>query len=177
MAVGIVHRLKVATKALAGMMSAADKAKLDGIEVDATCDEDPVDRLDSDSATAPLSANQGLVLREMFEGSGIIGNNYNLSINSSTSEPSYVMQARKYGRIVMLACNTGGAIQTALAANQLIASLPEQYRPIQGLWFMASTAAGALSRISVESDGAVRVQQTVSTGSYLRFTAVYISQS
>ncbi len=172
MGFGVIRRIANATQALAGLMSAADKTKLDGIAAGATATEQPQDNLSSESTTAPLSANQGRVLKGLIDGDGILSASYTLAI---TADSEYIMVARKYGRIVVLTCNTGSAVTTAIPAQKVLCTLAQEYRPAGGCWAVISLANGETARITITSSGVVTLQDAVPTGKYPRFTVAYTS--
>ena len=63
---GIEEALTDATTSVHGLMSAADKTKLDGIEAQAN-KITIVDNLTSSSSTSALSAKQGKILKDLFD--------------------------------------------------------------------------------------------------------------
>ena len=173
MAFGIIRKIAEATATLAGLMSAADKAKLDSVDVNATHTDPVVDDLMSESTTAPLSANQGRVLRGLYEGSGIS--------HMQMSAYGLTFNITKYGRVCTVSLNTG-SVSTPIPDDTVIITLPAGYRPVSWLpipnqnprlqCIFAINASGAVT-VSMVEDGV----DVMPVGVYPRFCATFITLS
>lgn len=171
MAFGIIRRIANATQALAGLMSAADKTKLDGIEAGATATAQPQDNLTSESTTAPLSANQGRILKGLIDGDGIVTQNINAT--------GLTIYAVKYGRVCTLFANAG-TLSTAVAEGNVIVTLPAAFRPTN--WVPIADFAQGVSGVmtngvyyAINSSGAITANKDLASGTYCRFCATYIT--
>lgn len=169
MAIGIIQRLKEATQALAGLMSAADKAKLDGIESGATNTPTPVDDLTSESTTAPLSANQGRVLRRLYDGSEVSDNQIQLTGYGITFNIS------KYGRVCTVSANTGSVSDgETIPKDTAIITLPVGYRPVS--WLPVPPQNPEMSFFfAINASGAITTNIALPAGTYVRFYATFIT--
>lgn len=171
MAIGIVQRLKEATQALAGLMSAADKAKLDGIDAGATATPQPQDNLTSESTTAPLSANQGRVLKGLIDGDGIVQETVNAT--------GLTIYAVKYGRVCTLFANAG-TLSAAVTEGNVIGTLPAAFRPTN--WVPIADFAQGVKDVmtngvyyAINSNGSITANKDLASGTYCRFCATYIT--
>jgi len=165
MAVGIIKRLKVAPQALAGLMSAEDKAKLDGIDAGATATPQPQDNLTSESTTAPLSANQGRVLKGLIDGSGIV--------QTTLTSNGLTLSVVKYGRVCMASLNFGEPTTTIAAGNPIF-TLPAEFRP--ATWVPVPDQNPSFDRyFAINGSGAVTSNVNMTPGIYPRFSAAYIT--
>ena len=162
MAVGIIQRLKEATQTLAGLMSAADKAKLDSVDVNATHTDPVVDNLMSESTTAPLSANQGRLLRGMFEGTGVA--------HQAITQNGMTVNMTKYGRVCTVSIT--GQLQTGCAAGDAFLTMPQGYRPM--VWYPAVDQL--VSRYyAFNPGGGVTCNVALEANAYIRFSGTYVT--
>ena len=162
MARGVIQRLKNATATVAGLMSAAHFTKLEGIEAGATNTPTPVDDLYSESTTAPLSANQGSVLRGMFEGTGVA--------HQVITQNGMTVNLTKYGRVCTVSIT--GQLQTGCTAGEAFLTMPQAYRPM--VWYPAVDQL--VSRYyAFNPGGGVTCNVTLEANAYIRFSGTYVT--
>lgn len=165
MAFGIIRKIAEATATLAGLMSASDKAKIDTVEVNATHTDPVVDNLLSESTTAPLSANQGRVLKGLIDGSGIV--------QTTLTSNGLTLSVVKYGRVCMVSLNFGEPTATIAAGNPIF-TLPAEFRP--ATWVPVPDQNPSFDRyFAVNGSGAVTSNVNMTPGIYPRFSTAYIT--
>ena len=113
----------VATTTTNGLMSSADKSKLDGVQVGAT--KTPiVNALTSTVTTSALSAAQGKILKDLVDGKASIGHSHDLATTSSAGFMSETDKEKLNGiasgatNTVIVNNLTSTSTAQALSANQ-----------------------------------------------------------
>ena len=177
----------------AGLMSAGDKVKLNGIASGATRVE-VVDALDSTDISKALSANQGKALSETTHELNTSLANINtyietleerlakleydsgwrlapLSANFTDYEDSYPLRYRRKGDTVTVigSVKSKTTIPKGASMNALISTLPEGFRPNQPWIYHGQGSGVTVSYVSMNDSGQLILQRYIitTTGTYV----------
>ena len=181
----------------AGLMSAGDKVKLNGIASGATRVE-IIDSLDSTDISKALSANQGKALGDnvntintnMTDLSERVGNNENsiTIINNKIIDTGWVtltpesgwsiiktLQARRFGPFVQLSGTMTYKSEITTSNVITITTLPSQFVPAVSSPYPVSCSGNRVARVYIGPSGRVHVEGITSTlpvGAFITLTSI-----